>query len=326
LKQISNDPGKLNELLGGIEKQYEKGMKMIDNELDKLEQRAKDEAIRLTEEQLKKVADQYLSREILNGTINGGLESLGVSNYIQIDVESEQFQKNATKAFEGAKMCAFGPGVEACIKQNIHSACTENAGISDCTAQNISELGSMMAMGAAYGAVAGPGGMVTGALAAATSYTSLKLYDAVMYQAKGIYGENNACFVEVGKTNDMQVCIGTYAQEDTLYMHTVKKQYAKEEGSFSLHVGQSKEEPFQLSVWDNNQYEIVTLKPVFYRDVVRIYFGDCSENDDHQQKRWVVMHGKGENHGTAGGKVEVHWRPLTQSSQLNDIRMGLMNK
>ena len=75
-----------------------------------------------------------------------------------------------------------------------------------------------------------------------------------------------------------------------------------------MSAGQAQDSSFQLCIWDNNGNVIVHLNNVYFRDVIRVYLGDCENNLDHNQGRWCVLHGKGEKWNEEAGQVDLHWR------------------
>ena len=67
---------------------------------------------------------------------------------------------------------------------------------------------------------------------------------------------------------------------------------------FVMSAGQGKTASFQLCVWDRHNKVTKHLNKVYHRDFIHVGKKD--------NKHWVA-HGKGEQWGAEGGKVDIYW-------------------
>lgn len=266
-------------------------------------------------------ANSYIEQEIIKSTTNpkyiGKSAAQMATRFGKINARLDAFA-GARAAFTGvkvgtktavkagtmtAKAAALMPTIGATLGEKLAKGISKKAGVTNHHAYNSIAVSGAVAGGAAAGfAVGGPVGAAVGGAAGVASWGIGALIDAGLNTGFGINGPNdNWAYMSTGKLGrGTNAGFLTFNKQDTFYAHSYWNRYASENTCvFVMSAGQRKTDPFQVSVRDNRDKQIVLLKKVHYRDFIHV--------GRNKSGRLMVAHAKGEYWYKDGGKVDLHY-------------------
>ncbi|EGD75545.1 hypothetical protein PTSG_06615 [Salpingoeca rosetta] len=223
-----------------------------------------------------------VAREVVKASIGGAVQQGGRRGAVIIIEETASLMaaRGGFVAFEALSNPAVG--IASVVAEFAASELTSALGVEDkriVTAAGAA--GGILTAVAAGAMVGGPAGAAGGLVVGAGSWLVGQGVSALFRVGHG--PADNWCYVVTGDV-DGEICVGTYASDDGVYVKTYGNQSLGSNASAVISAGQAQKGSFQLTVWNGTGMfasSIAHFNTVNYRDTIFI-----SRVDGH----YVVVH------------------------------------